>query len=84
MEGVERAKNAFKSNFFHRCFISDKNRKKLFKDRWLKVQKGIEPELLIWENFGVSTFSRIMRVMLYIIFVFVMLVFCFWSILKLE
>jgi hypothetical protein len=56
----------------------------LFKGRWLKVQNAVEPELLIWENFGVSKISRAFRILFYIIFVFCMLVLCFYIISFLE
>jgi len=56
----------------------------MFKGKWPKVSRGIEPELLLWENFGVSRSSRCFRVLFYIIFVIFMLLICFYVILILE
>jgi len=91
MEGVERAIHGFKSNWLQRkwftlfyCCTSQKRKTKLFKDKWLHVEQAVEPELLIWENFGVSYFSRFFRIILYLIFVLFMLLVCFYTIAFLE
>jgi hypothetical protein len=91
MEGVERALHAFKSNKLKRawfsiftCCMSKKQKSKLFKNKWLIVEPAVEPELLLWENFGVSTSSRFVRVLFYIMFVLIMLVVCFYIISLLE
>jgi len=91
MEGVERTKYGFASKkttriFFYifPCCISNKSKSKLFKGKWLKIEKSVEPELLIWENFGVTGISRFFRLMLYIVFVILMLVLCFYIISLLE
>jgi hypothetical protein len=91
MEGVERAVSAFDSwsitkVFFSifTCCISEKRKSKLFKNNWLTVKHSVEPELLIWENFGVTVWSRMIRMLLYIVFVLMMLVVCFYIILFLE
>jgi hypothetical protein len=44
----------------------------------------MEPELLIWENFGVSWFSRLFRSAFYIIFIIAMLIICFITIFELS
>lgn len=91
MEGVERAIHGFKSNWLQRkwftlfyCCTSQKRKTKLFKNKWLHVEQAVEPELLIWENFGVSYFSRFFRIILYLIFVLFMLLVCFYTIAFLE
>ena len=56
----------------------------MFNGKWLNVEQAVEPELLIWENFGVSTSSRFFRLLFYIIFVFAMLVVCIYIISYLE
>ena len=91
MEGVERALHAFKTSKFTRtwisiftCCMSKKQKQKLFKNTWLKVQPAVEPELLLWENFGVSRGSRIIRTGAYVLFVLVMLTVCFYIISFLE
>lgn len=91
MEGVERALVGFQHNRFFRYFFSvfycctpKLYRKKLFRDKWIKVKRAVEPELLIWENFGVTKKSRFVRILLYLIFVVFMLGVCFFIIGILE
>lgn len=48
------------------------------------MEQAVEPELLIWENFGVNIISRMFRALIYIIFVISMLLFCFYVISLLE
>jgi hypothetical protein len=50
----------------------------------LEVERCLEPEFLLWENFGVSNNSRRIRYFIYFIFVVFMLVVCFYIILLLE
>ena len=50
----------------------------------LNVAPGVEPELLIWENFGVGKLSKAIRYILYIIFAILMLAVCFYIISYLE
>jgi hypothetical protein len=56
----------------------------MFKGNWLHVSRGVEPELLLWENFGVTNSSKVVRLFMYIVFVFFMLIVCFYIILVLE
>ena len=48
------------------------------------VERGLEPELLIWENFGVTSNSRRVRLILYFVFTIGMLIACFYMVLGLE
>lgn len=48
------------------------------------MTRGVEPELLLWENFGVTSSSKFLRLLVYIVFVFFMLIVCFYIILLLE
>lgn len=48
------------------------------------VERGLEPELLLWENFGVSQNSRRIRYLVYFVFVVFMLIVCFYIIFSLE
>ena len=61
MEGVERCMSAFHQSWIKRkylsvftCCRSISSKLKLFKGKQLIVERGLEPELLLWENFGVS------------------------------
>ena len=91
MEGVERAHFAYNNWNITRiffslfsCCMSQKQKSKLFKGKWLNVERAVEPELLIWENFGVTKGSRFLRVIFYIVFVLFMLLVCFYIIQLLE
>jgi len=91
MEGVERALYGFKSTKLQRfwfsifyCCASKKQTERLFKGTWLKVEQAVEPELIIWENFGVRIFNRMFRIIFYIIFVFSLLTLCFYVVSILE
>lgn len=91
MEGVERAKSGFRSHGLSRCWFrvfhccrDEKRRAKLFHGKHLVVEEAVEPELLLWENFGVSTSSRFFRLLFYILFVFTMLIVCVYVISYLE
>jgi hypothetical protein len=91
MEGVERSIHAYSEGSLKKwflqifkCFQTDNHRAKMFKGNWLKVSRGVEPELLLWENFGVTYSSKLIRLFIYIIFVVIMLVICFYVILLLE
>jgi hypothetical protein len=91
MEGVQRAIRGFKSTRLQRgwftlfyCCTNSRQKSKLFKNRWLKVEQAVEPELLIWENFGVGRINRVIRILFYLIFVLFMLVLCFYVVSYLE
>lgn len=90
MEGCERAKFAFQSwgitkfwFWIFPCCMTIKRKQKCFRGVQLDVEKGVEPELLIWENFGVSKFSKFFRLIFFIIFIIGMLVTCFKTIVAL-
>ena len=51
---------------------------------WLTVSPAVEPEILYWENFGVSKVSKAFRYIQYILFVFLILVLCFYILSLLE
>lgn len=44
------------------CFSDKKNYdKKMFHNRWLRVDKAIEPSLIMWENLGYNKRERCVR-----------------------
>ena len=43
------------------CVDKDSYRKKLFHDKWLKVEPAVEPSLIIWENLGFTRKARCCR-----------------------
>ena len=57
---------------------------KRFKGKWLKVEKAVDPELLIWDNFGIGCCSRFFRTLVFWISFIGILIFCLWSVVNLE
>ena len=91
LEGVERTLYAFQAGKIARflytvciCCRSQRHKDRFFRGYLLNVAPSVEPELLIWENFGVGKFSKAIRYILYIIFVILMLAVCFYIISYLE
>lgn len=35
---------------------------KLFKGRFLNVEQAVEPSLILWENLGITSFKRCLRI----------------------
>lgn len=61
MEGALRAKYAFGYSWITRgfykifyCCVPEKMQKSKLRDKLLKVEEAVEPDLLIWQNFGVT------------------------------
>jgi len=48
------------------------------------VAKAVEPDLIIWENYGISVVGRIVRTLVYIVFFIGVLLFCFYAVVSLE
>ena len=84
MEGAERALKAFQTNFFQRWCCNGSIKKLKFHSKYLEVQKTVDPELIIWQNFGMSQKQRFVRKVIYYFYVLIVLLFCFYSILRLE
>lgn len=91
MEGVQRAKRLFKVPFYKqllykvccRC-CSNNYANIMFKGKFFSIKTAVEPELLIWQNFGVTKKQRCVRIFLFGLFVLIMLSLCFYAILSLE
>ena len=71
MEGAERCLQAYRYHYFKwlcfRCCVccfNDKINydKKMFHNKWLRVDKAIEPSLIMWENLGYNKKDRCMRI----------------------
>lgn len=95
MEGQARAVDAFKRTFWDKCLNvcscgrnakvgSRFERDKRFKGQWLTVKRAVDPELVIWENYGINLLSRIIRTCIFWLFFIGILSFCFWSVVNLE
>jgi len=54
------------------------------KDKLLKVEETVDPELIIWENYGIRLPERILRRCIFIFIVVALLLLCFDSVVKLE
>lgn len=96
MEGVKRALRAFEFNYYknimrkyckplyENCISNARIEKMKFKDKLLSVQLGVEPELLNWENYSVTTPEKIIRQLIYAIWVIATLYACFMFVFTLE
>jgi hypothetical protein len=84
MEGAERALKAFQTNFFQRWCCTAGKKKLKFRSKYMLVEKTVDPELIIWQNFGMSKKQRFVRKALYYVYVLSVLLICFYSILRLE
>lgn len=97
MEGQARAIDAFKVGFWDKCLRSCGIRggtsgqktgwhraDKRFKGKWLAVKKAVDPELIIWENYGIGVCQRLGRGCTFWLFFIGILMFCLWSVVNLE
>lgn len=96
MEGVKRALRAFEFNYYkniirkickplyEKCISNERIEKMKFKDQLLTVQLGVEPELLNWENYSVTTPEKIIRQLIYAVWVTATLYGCFMFVFSLE
>jgi hypothetical protein len=66
------------------CIKSQRVEKIKFHDKFMKVKLAVEPDLILWQNFGVSKKSRFFRSIVFIFFTSLVLSFCFYGILQLE
>ena len=56
----------------------------MFKGRFLDIKKAVDPELMLWHNFGVSKKQRCLRTIIYIVFFVIVVGGLFYSILFLQ
>ena len=96
MEGVKRALTAFEFNkyknlmrkyckpLYQQCISTERIEKLKFKDRLLSVEIGVEPELLNWANYSVSVPEKIIRELIYAVWVICTLYACFQLVFQLE
>lgn len=50
----------------------------------LDVYASVDPQLIIWENYGINLYERIARSLGFWVFSFLFLLFVFWSVTSLE
>lgn len=92
MEGFSRAKKAFRVNICQKMYYSIASffyqPKRLsqirFHNKFMRVKQAVEPDLILWQNFGVSKKSRFFRTIIFILFTIMLLMVCFYGILLLE
>ena len=58
--------------------------KRKLRGKLLRVEDAVEPDHLIWQNFGVSRAQSCMRLLLYIFYVVFMLAVCFFGVVIIE
>lgn len=56
----------------------------VFKGKRIKVMQAVDPELIIWHNYGINTYERILRSFAFWISAFLFLLFVFWTVTSLE
>jgi hypothetical protein len=91
MEGVQRAKHAFMhfwitkklSDISCGCFKKDLQNLK-FKQQWLRASLSVEPELMLWQNYGVSKYQRCFRTLIFTICMLGLLSASLYSVLYFE
>lgn len=59
-------------------------RKKLLHDHCLTVLPTVDPELILWQNYGLSKEQKVMRGLVYLGYVLFLLLSCFYGVLYLE
>ena len=96
MEGAKRALVAFEyANYknylrkyalpiYEQCVSRKRIENLIFKDKMLEIEPGVEPELLNWENYSVKLPERIIRNIIYSLWVILSLYACFYGIFSLE
>ncbi len=55
-----------------------------FRERTLHVKEAVEPDLIIWENYGITRKERASRACLFILFTLSILWICCFSVIRLE
>jgi len=89
MEGVQRAKEAFIHTWIKKklseifctcCFKKDFYNIK-FRNKWLSTYASVEPELLLWQNYGVSKKQLCFRTIFFTICMLGLLSVSFYSVL---
>ena len=64
--------------------MPESRQKKLFRGKWLRVRPAVDPELLLWENFGITSRQKCLRSTLYWIYMIVLMISSFYLIVYLE
>ena len=92
MEGLTRSKKAFKIGCCKKCWFRicccfcpfNRLAEVQFHNRFLTTRSAVEPELLNWQNFGVTRKQRCMRNLAFIIIMLLLTVALFYGILFAE
>ena len=88
VEGLKRAKRAFRAPWYKKllytvCFCCKSKRMEriIFHNKFLRLKPAVEPDLILWQNFGVSKKSRCIRTIIFLLFTLLLLIVCFFGIL---
>lgn len=92
MEGRERAFQAFDLGYTLRflhyfcfcCCFKQRTEDKRFNGRFLRVKRAVDPELIIWGNYGFSRAGIFCRRLMYYIFQLSILIASYYAVLVLE
>lgn len=90
-EGKERCLREFDVPFYTKvveaiccCFLPEKLRAKKMQGRWLNVTTAVEPSLINWHNFGVSSIMKFFRAIVFFAFLALGIMLTFYIVLILE
>jgi len=64
--------------------MPESKKKKLFHGKWLRVRPAVDPELLLWEKFGLTRKQKCLRTTLYLIYMIILMLCSFYIIVYLE
>jgi hypothetical protein len=84
VHGYKNIMRKFAKPIYESCISSEKLEKLRFKDRLLTVEPGVEPELMNRENYGVPVYEKIIRQLIYAVWVTLTLYGCFMLIFYFE
>ena len=62
---------------FCKCCFAKNAQDIKFKNKWLRMKKAVDPELILWENYAVSRRSKCARKVVFVFGMIALLLCCF-------